>query len=197
MAGPVCLGGTMTDSGDRLPLCEWLVLCLVREQPTYGFAITQLLSRNGAMGRIWYVPKPVIYRAMDQLERLGLIQMTGQQPSPAGPARSLCQVTPAGRKAAQAWLRRPVAHGRNVRSELLMKLALLDRAGADPRSLLNAQAAEFAPHAAALADRVHTTTGTNHTLALWRHQAMSATIQFLNDAALQAELTLPSGKATR
>jgi len=62
-----------------------------------------------------------------------------------------------------------------------MKLALLDRAGADPRGLLNAEVAEFAPRAAALADRVHTTTGTDHTLALWRHQAMSATIQFLND----------------
>jgi PadR family transcriptional regulator AphA len=187
----------MTDSGDRLPLCEWLVLCLVREQPTYGFAITQLLSRNGALGRAWYVPKPVIYRAMGQLEQLGLIQMTGQQHSPNGPARSLCQVTPAGRQAAEAWLRGPVAHGRDVRSELLMKLALLDRAGADPRGLLSAQVAEFAPLAAALADRVHTTTGTDHRLALWRHQAMSATIQFLNDAALQAELTLTSGKATR
>jgi PadR family transcriptional regulator AphA len=83
----------MTDSGDRLPLCEWLVLCVVREQPTYGFAIAQLLSRNGALGRAWYVPKPVIYRALDQLEWLGLIRMTGQQSSPAGPVRSLCQVT--------------------------------------------------------------------------------------------------------
>ena len=188
----------MTDPRDRLlPLCEWLVLCVVCEQPTYGFAITRLLSRHGALGRVWYVPKPVIYRAMDQLQQLGLIRMTGQQLSPAGPARSLCKVTPAGRQAAEAWLRRPVAHGREVRSELLMKLALLDRAGADPRGLLNAQVAEFAPLAAALADRVHTTTGTDHTLALWRRQAMSATIQFLNDAALQAELTLTSGKATR
>jgi PadR family transcriptional regulator AphA len=187
----------MTDSGDRLPLCEWLVLCLVREQPTYGFAITQLLSRNGALGRAWYVPKPVIYRAMGQLEQLGLIQMTGQQHSPNGPARSLCQVTPAGRQAAKAWLRKPVAHGRNVRSELLMKLALLDRAGADPRGLLNAQIAEFAPHAAALADQANVTTGTDHRLALWRHQAMSAIIQFLKDATLQAEPTLPSDKASR
>jgi imidazolonepropionase-like amidohydrolase len=78
-----------------------------------------------------------------------------------------------------------------------MKLALLDRAGADPQGLLNAQVAEFAPLAAALDDRVNVTTGTDHTPALWRHQAMSATIQFLNDAALQAELTLTSGKATR
>jgi hypothetical protein len=27
------------------------------------------------------------------------------------------------------WLRTPVAHGRDVRSELMIKLALLDRAG--------------------------------------------------------------------
>jgi hypothetical protein len=34
-------------------------------------------------------------------------------------------------------LRTPVRHGRDVRSELLIKLALLERAGADPRDLLS------------------------------------------------------------
>jgi hypothetical protein len=64
-----------------------------------------------------------------------------------------------------------------------MKLALLDRAGADPCELLRQQRAELGPIAAALADRVPATTGIEHTLALWRHKAMSAIMQFLDDCA--------------
>jgi hypothetical protein len=79
------------------------------------------------------------------------------------------------------WLRAPVLHCRDVGSELLVKLALLDRAGADPCELLRHQRAEFGPLAAALAEQVSATTGIEHTLALWRHEAMSATMQFLDD----------------
>jgi PadR family transcriptional regulator AphA len=100
--------------------------------------------------------------------------------------------TPAGRKAARVWLRTPVAHGREVRSELMIKLALLDRAEDNPQDLLRRQLAAFGPLAAALADRVLATTGTEHTLALWRHEMMSGTIEFLDQAAWQAELAAAS-----
>ena len=90
------------------------------------------------------------------------------------------------------WLRTPVAHGREVRSELLIKLALLDRAGDDPQSLLRRQLAAFGPLAAALADRAQHTTGMEHTLALWRHEMMSGTLEFLDQAAWQAELAAAS-----
>jgi hypothetical protein len=89
-------------------------------------------------------------------------------------------------------LRTPVAHGRDVRSELLIKLALLDRAGDDPQSLLRRQLAAFGPLAAALADRAQHTTGMEHTLALWRHEMMSGTLEFLDQAAWQAELAAAS-----
>jgi hypothetical protein len=67
----------------------------------------------------------------------------------------------------------------------MIKLALLERAGADPWHLLTGQRAQFGPFAAALADQVHATAGTEHTLALWRHRAMSAVMQFLDDAIRQ------------
>ena len=85
------------------------------------------------------MPKPVIYRALQRLEHLGLVQTTEQQVTSQGPVRSLIDATPAGREAAGAWLTRPVSHTRDVRSELLVKLALLDRAGTDPQPLLDAQ----------------------------------------------------------
>jgi DNA-binding PadR family transcriptional regulator len=175
------------DSGEQqLRLSDWLVLCVVCEEPTHGFAVAGLFSHDGSLGRAWQVSKPAIYAAMTRLERLGLVQMAGEQHTSQGPARSLIEATPAGQTAAREWLHTPVRHGRNIRSELLIKLALLERAGADPGDLLSEQRAEFSPLAAALADRVHATTGIEHTLALWRHKAMSATIQFLDDMTRQA-----------
>jgi DNA-binding PadR family transcriptional regulator len=170
-------------AGERkLSLAEWLVLCLVREEPTYGLVVAGLLDYNGSLGRVWYVPKGTVYRAVQRLEVLGLIQMTGRQrASQGGPDRALLQATPAGRAAAQAWLSTPVEHPRDVRSELLVKLALLDRAGSDSRALVQAQLTRLLPVAAALDDQLSATTGFEHTLVLWRRGAMTATMRFLQD----------------
>ena len=115
------------------------------EQPTHGFAIAALLGTGGDLGRIWRVPKPVIYRAIARLEKLGLIRTAGEQHSAQGPVRSLLKPTPYGRRAAAQWLGTPVEHARDVRSELMIKLALLDRAGADPQPLLLAQQMQDSP----------------------------------------------------
>jgi DNA-binding PadR family transcriptional regulator len=186
----------MPDPGARqLRLSDWLVLCVVCEEPTHGFAVAGLFSREGSLGRVWQVSKPAVYATTRRLERLGLVQLAGEQHTSQGPARSLAKATPAGQTAAAKWLRTPVMHGRDVRSELMIKLALLARAGGDPCELLREQHAMFDPLAAALADRVHATTGTEHTLALWRHKAISATMQFLADMTRQTELTLTAGPA--
>jgi DNA-binding PadR family transcriptional regulator len=163
----------------RLSLAEWLVLCLVREEPTYGLVIAQLLDRDGSLGRIWSVPKGSVYFAVQRLEILGLIRTAGRERTSQGPARSLLAATPAGRAAAQAWLSTPAEHARDVRSELMMKLALLDRSGSDSRDLVQAQLARLLPVAAALEDRLRATTGFEHTLVLWRHAALTATMRFL------------------
>jgi PadR family transcriptional regulator AphA len=171
----------MTSPEERsLSLSEWLVLCLVREQPRHGFAIARLLEADGSLGKVWRVPKPVIYRALQRLEQLGLVRTTEQQATSQGPVRSLIDATPAGREAASAWLTRPVSHTRDVRSELLVKLALLDRAGTDPQPLLDAQREHLAPLADALHARLGDATGFDRTLALWRYETVSATIRFLD-----------------
>jgi PadR family transcriptional regulator AphA len=184
----------MPDPGERpLALTEWPVLCVACEKPTYGFAIAGLFSHGRSLGRVWQISKPTIYRAIRRLEWLGLVQLAGQQHTDSGPARSLVKATRSGRRAARVWLRTPVPHGRDVRSELLIKLALLDRAGDNPADLLSRQVAAFRPLATVLADRVQETTGMEHTLALWRHETMTATMQFLDRAAWQADLAPASG----
>jgi len=179
----------MTEQGqERLSLAEWLVLCLVREEPTYGLILVGLLARDGSLGQVWSVPKAVVYRALQRLEVLGLIRTVGEQRTSQGPVRSLYQATPAGEAAIAAWLGTPVQHPRDVRSELMVKLALLDRSGTDSRDLLQAQLARLLPVAAALDDRLRATTGFEHTLVLWRHEAMAATLRFLQTLAAQDEV---------
>ena len=171
----------MTSPEDRsLSLSEWLVLCLVREQPRHGFAIARLLEADGSLGKVWRVPKPVVYRALQRLEQLGLVRTTEQQATSQGPVRSLIDATAAGREAADAWLTRPVSHNREVRSELLVKLALLDRTGTDPQPLLATQREHLAPLADSLRARLGDATGFDRTLALWRYETVSATIRFLD-----------------
>lgn len=156
-----------------LSLAEWLVLCLVCEMPRHGFALATLLGSDGDLGRVWRIPKPVIYRALQRLELLGLVKTAEQQASSQGPVRSLVDATPAGRTVTSAWLTRPAFHNRDVRSELLVKLALLDRAGADPQRLLEAQREQLIPVVEGLNNRLEAAAGFERTLALWRYETVS------------------------
>jgi DNA-binding PadR family transcriptional regulator len=166
----------------RLSLAEWLVLCLISEAPTHGFALARTLSEDGELGQIWRVPKPVIYRALQRLETAGLVATVELQPSSEGPVRSLVDVTDVGRAAAAAWLTEPARHNRDIRSELLMKLALLDRARADPGPLLVTQRAQLEPVAEALQAKLAMTAGFDRMIILWRWETVAATLRFLDDA---------------
>ncbi len=163
-----------------LSLAEWLVLCLVCEKPQHGFAIARLLGSDGDLGRIWRVPKPVVYRALQRLEHAGLLQATEPEPSTMGPVREPVMATRAGQKLAADWLTKPASHARDVRSELLAKLALLDRSGADPWPLIEAQRELLVPVASALDDRLARAAGFDRTLILWRSETVSATLRFLD-----------------
>jgi DNA-binding PadR family transcriptional regulator len=173
---------------------EWIVLSLVCEGPTHGSAVTRLLGPDGDLGRIWRVPKGVVYRCLDRLSELGLIRSAGEEPSHQGPVRLLVEATEAGRAAAVAWQHRPVKHTRDIRSELLVKLALLHRSGADPHDLLVAQHALLVPLTSALQDRMAAATGFDRTLLLWRYETASATVRFL-DALVLAPPSSPSARA--
>jgi PadR family transcriptional regulator AphA len=166
--------------GPGLSLAEWLVLCLVSQEPVHGFALAALLAPDGEVGMVWHVRKAVVYRAAQRLERLGLVTAEDRQYSHLGPPRSRLSATPEGHRAATGWLRQPVAHPRDVRSELLLKLALLSRAGADPEDLLRAQRRQLIPVADGLATQLRTATGLDRDLTLWRHESVSATLRFLD-----------------
>jgi len=163
-----------------LSLPEWTVLAVVSERPTHGFAIAQLTAPGGELGRIWHIPRPVIYRSIGRLLDLGLLTPRAVE-SGRGPQRTLYSVTPPGAAAVAHWLDTPVRHIREVRSHLLLKLALLDRAGGDPTELLARQRATLEPIADAINTESPESAGFDATLLAWRRATTAATMSFLDD----------------
>src|SRR5438045_625160 len=150
-----------------LSLAEWTVLALVSERPTHGFAIAQLTAPHGELGRIWHIPRPVVYRAIGRLLETGMV-VPGAVESGRGPRRTLYSATPRGQEAVRRWLDTPVEHVREVRSHLLLKLALLGRAGGDPAGLLERQKVTLEPIAAAINAESPGSGGFDATLLAWR-----------------------------
>jgi len=163
-----------------LSLAEWVVLAVISERPTHGFAIAQLTAGDGELGQVWQIPRPIVYRAIGRVAAAGLIAADGIEPG-HGPQRTIYAVTSAGGDALDAWLQTPVKHIREVRSHLLMKLALLHRTGADPTKLLRRQQAALAPIASAMTTSNDEPDGFGATLLAWRRANAQAAISFLAD----------------
>ena len=164
---------------DALTLPEWLVLAILSRQPGHGFAVAQQTAPGGELGRIWQIPKAVVYRSIGRLLDAGMITSQGIEPG-LGPQRTVYSATEEGAKAAREWLRTPVGHVREVRSQLLLKLALLDQAGEDPSELLQRQRTALEPIARAIEARQATCTGFDATLLAWRRSTVQAALDFLD-----------------
>lgn len=77
------------------------------------------------------------------------------------------------------WLSKPVAHYRDTRSQLLLKLGFLWMRGESADSLLAAQLAVIEPMKRGLEDKLSRADGFDRTLALWRLESAHALIRFI------------------
>ncbi len=77
-------------------LTEWAVLGLLCEKPAHGWDVARLFTRGGAVGQVWLVSRPLVYRAITVLRDLGYIVDHASTPSVAGPRRTLHAPTPRG-----------------------------------------------------------------------------------------------------
>lgn len=159
---------------------DWAVLGAVAERPTHGFALAQMLAPDGSLGRVWSLPRPVVYQVIKKLLGLGLLAEKGVEPGVRGPARTIVAVTVPGRRVLDRWLAEPVDHVRDVRSMLLLKLALLDRVGGDPAPLLAAQRDRLQPVIEALEAGRDRSQGFERVLVEWRISSSRATVAFLD-----------------
>ena len=162
-----------------MSLPEWLVLAILGRQSMHGFAVAQLTAHDGELGRVWHIPKAVIYRSIGRLLEAGLIAPECTEPG-LGPQRTVYAATPRGRTAARRWLNTPVDHVRDIRSQLLLKLALLDRAGDDPADLLRRQREVLEPIARAIEAQRDECGGFDATLLAWRRSTALAALDFLD-----------------
>jgi DNA-binding PadR family transcriptional regulator len=161
-----------------LSLSDWVVLGVVAEQPTHGWPVVRELAPDGAIGRIWTVSRPLVYRSLATLLAEGFIEERGEAAGVRGPQRTIVRATRQGKAALRRWLNQPVDHVREVRSELLVKLALLERAGRPSDALIARQMERLQPVFAAVTRRAPAV-GFDSVLATWRREQALAVRRFL------------------
>ena len=163
-----------------LSLTEWVVLGVISERPAYGFAVSVLTSDDGDWGWIG------MFRALRSTGRSAgsrRLAWSPRKPSSRGAARSGPSTRSRGR-AATRWT--PGCISRSGMSatfarDLLMKLALLDRAGSDPADLLVLKWADLEPIVAAIGAERSSGEGFDAVLLAWRRATASAALSFLDD----------------
>ncbi len=159
---------------------EWSVLALLEDAPAHGWALAKQMSRAGQIGRVWSMGRPLVYRALELLETRGLIEAVGSEPGARGPNRALFKTTPYGHAELVRWLSEPVEHVRDIRSLLLLKLVLLERAGLENTTLLKAQREVTLPAIAVLEARLETSVGTEQVFVRFRLETTRAVVCFID-----------------
>ena len=163
----------------EVSLAEAVCLTLVAHEPRHGWSIVKTLAPDGEIGRVWSLSRPLTYRALDALAAADLIEPRGSELG-SGPPRTIWRATAKGRRLSRNWLRRPVAHPRDVRTEFLLKLVL----GAPAQDLAREQLAAFTPIFAGL-QRMADTDPTD-IVGRWRLESAEATRRFLESLLVSA-----------
>jgi DNA-binding PadR family transcriptional regulator len=169
---------TMPRTRKQLTAGEWAVLALLTEQPAHGFALPRAMAPDGDVGQVWALRRPLVYRALETLDRMGFVRPVATLPSRSGPQRTILEATPSGQREFAQWLRQPVHHVRDARSLLMLKLLFLTRLKADLRPLLAAQREQFSILAESLSAAVEEADGFDRALLLWRLQSATAATRF-------------------
>jgi PadR family transcriptional regulator AphA len=162
-------------------VCGRYVAAVAKALPELSLSDCELRA-DGSLGRVWTVARAVVYRSLFTLTSHGLIEECGEAPGARGSQRTIVRATRSGRAALRQWLDTPVEHVRDVRTELLLKLAILARAGGSSQKLIERQLAELTPVIRAVsADPIGD--GFDVVLARWRREQTRAVERFLRALA--------------
>ena len=162
---------------ETLSLNEWAVLVCLVERPRHGYDIAAALAPDAELGAVWRVSRQLVYRALDRLAALGLAEPRRAEPGEGGPPRQVFAATEGGRERVVAGVHEPVAHLRDVRGGLLLKLVAARRLAVDVPPLIAAQRERFAPALSALSEPPPAT----DPVGLWRYHSAAAVRAFLDD----------------
>lgn len=105
-----------------LPLrLEYVLLGLIRRQPSHGYELLHHWNESSSVGMIWQVKPGVFYAALERLELARYVEMS-LVPGDAAPARKEYRITPTGEKVFLNWMISPVTAARDFRQDFLAKL---------------------------------------------------------------------------
>jgi PadR family transcriptional regulator AphA len=162
----------------QLLLGEWACLGILYPAPTHGFAIAARLKPTGDIGRVWSLSRALTYRSIDQLSARGYVHAVGEEPGIAGGNRTILAATRSGRAQLRKWLATPVAHLRDMRSELLLKLIIAELCDISIDGMLDRQHQHIEEMADGIAQQVDAGTIVD-VVDLWRHESSQAALRFL------------------
>jgi DNA-binding PadR family transcriptional regulator len=162
---------------------EWACLGILYPAPAHGFAIAARLKPTGDVGRVWSLSRALTYRAVEQLQIRGYVNVVGEEPGIAGGNRTILAATRTGRAQLRKWLATPVAHPRDLRSELLLKLVIADLCAIDVSEMLRMQRQRIVEMCAALEAQV--AQDHDDVVALWRSESTNAALRFLDRLTAQ------------
>ena len=166
-------------TAQQLLLGEWACLGILYPEPTHGFAIAARLKPTGDIGRVWSLSRALTYRSLDQLTTRGFIHAVGEEPGIAGGNRTILAGTRSGRAQLRKWLDTPVAHLRDLRSELLLKLIIADLCSIAVDDMLDRQHARIVELADAMIVEDHVD-APDDVVDLWRQESSQAALRFLD-----------------
>jgi DNA-binding PadR family transcriptional regulator len=115
----------------------------------------------------------MVYRCLDVLQDQGLVEGTAGTLDRDGRGKTVLRTTALGRRSLLRWLDQPVPRLRDVRTDLLMKLLLLDVVGRDRSSLIRGQQAMVQQRRNELEAELATSTRVDP-VTVWRAETAAA-----------------------
>jgi PadR family transcriptional regulator AphA len=120
----------MSPRKSELSAAEYAILGLVYRQPGHGYQIAQEMAPNKGLGLICPLRLSNVYFLLGNLEQSGHIEVARRQ-ADVYPPKTVFQVTAAGRRAFQSWIRQPLTRLRQVRLDFLLKVYFLRQQGVE------------------------------------------------------------------
>ena len=160
-------------------LGEWACLGVLYDEPAHGWAVARELRPDGPIGRVWSLSRPLTYRSIDRLTERGWVEPRAEEAGDGGPTRTILAATRSGRAGFRSWLRTPVPHLRDLRSELLLKLVFAERLRIDVTDMLAEQRAVVEELAEALTAADGSGGDDHDVVTLWRAESTRAARRFL------------------
>lgn len=161
-------------SSAPLDAAEGACLVLIERGTGHGYDIARHFAPGGTLGAVLTLSRPVVYRAVKQLQARGFVT-SSEAVGVRGQLKWTLACTARGRRAADEWLRAPVEHLRDMRTDFLVRYLLIDDAN-DARVFVRQQ------RDALETITVHLAAGEGRdAVTLWRREQARAALRFLDE----------------